>query len=337
MEELDFQGLLDKFGQDGFQKGEQVILGNFGTNQTLLSLIFQKPVNVKNIKVEEVHGVIIRGVDLVTDEQVVGHAITRVPGNRNSKKVWDAVLDRQLGLGQIIVTYNLPTKRVLVDVGHDDQAFWRTYTIEGADVFFEISETYPRKPFEEISWIHKEEGDMESSGIWGKVITTEVSHQQMQVDYFAKREKVGTISPPQVYQPKNEPEAGNLVAIFVEPGAAHLVFGDEIAPNEELDRKYREVRLQVFGRTHDVESVEFIEGEVKFVNNAAFLNIYESNLHWSTREPYKRAVFTETWNHMLSAGGKWINVIRGGYRLVKAPILEGDRAAAEKWEPEKGG
>ncbi len=161
MEELDFQGLLDKFGQDGFQKGEQVILGNFGTNQTLLSLIFQKPVNVKNIKVEEVHGVIIRGVDLVTDEQVVGHAITRVPGNRNSTKVWDAVLDRQLGLGQIIVTYNLPTKRILGDVGHDDHAFWRTYTIEGEDVFFEISETYPRKPFEEIGWIHKEEGNGE--------------------------------------------------------------------------------------------------------------------------------------------------------------------------------
>ncbi len=175
---------------------------------------------------------------------------------------------------------------------------------------------------------------MESS-IWAKVIETEVAHQQMQAEYFAKREKVGEIVHPQVYQPKREPEAGNLVAIFVEPGVAHLVFRDEIAPIEELDRKYREIRLQVFGRTHDVESVEFIDGGVKFVNNAAFLNIYESNLHWTSLEPYKRAVFTETWNHMLSAGGKWINIIRGGYRMVEAPILDGDRDAAEKWT-EKG-
>ncbi|MBA7670224.1 hypothetical protein ES703_78369 [subsurface metagenome] len=171
---------------------------------------------------------------------------------------------------------------------------------------------------------------MESS-IWEKVIATEVEHQQMQAEYFVKREKVGAIVQPQVYQPKKEPEAGNLVAIFVEPGAAHLVFKDEIAPNEELDAKYREVRQKVFGRAFDIESVEFLENEIKFVNNAAFLNIYESSLHWTAVEPYKGAIFTETWNHMLTAGGKWINIIRGGYRLVGAPIIEGDRAAAEKW------
>jgi len=157
MEELDFQGLLDRL--DGFQKGEQVILANLGTNQTLLSVIFQKPTNVKNIQMEEVEGVIItRDVDLITGEQVVGHATTHIPRNRNSQEVWDAVSAGQLGLGQIIVTYNLPTKRVLVDVGYDDQAFWRTYTIEGPDVFFEIYEHYPRPPFEEIGWIHKKEG-----------------------------------------------------------------------------------------------------------------------------------------------------------------------------------
>jgi len=169
------------------------------------------------------------------------------------------------------------------------------------------------------------------SSMWEKIIATEVEHQKMQIDYFTKREKVGPLLTPQVYQPKHEPEEGNLVAIFVEPGAAHLVFKDEIAPNKELDTKYREIRQKVFGRIHDVESVEFIDGEIKFVNNAAFLNIYESSLHWTSVEPNKGAIFTETWNHMLSAGGKWINIIRGGYRLVGAPILEGDRSAAEKW------
>ena len=160
MEELDFQGVLDKFGQDGFQKGEQVILGNFGTNQTLLSLIFQKPVNVKNIHLEEVKGVITQDVDLITGEQVIGHATTHIPRDRNSQQVWDAVRAGQLGLGQIVVTYSLPTKRVLVDVGRDDQAFWCTYTIEGADVFLEIYEHYPRPPFEAIGWLRKSGSSM---------------------------------------------------------------------------------------------------------------------------------------------------------------------------------
>jgi len=174
MEELDFQGLLDRFGQDGFQKGEQVILANFGTNQTLLSLIFQEPANVKNIQIEEAKGVITRDVDLVTGEQVVGHATTQIPrnrrGHRNSQEVWDAVKAGQLGLGQIIVTYNLPTKRVLVDVGHDDQAFWRTYTIEGKDVFFEIYEHFPRAPFEAIGWLRKSGSSMSVTDDEGETV-----------------------------------------------------------------------------------------------------------------------------------------------------------------------
>jgi len=157
MEELDFQGLLDKFDKDGFQRGEQVILGNFGTNQTLLTLIFQKPANVKNITIDETEGDIIRHVDLIAGEKTVGYATTHIPRNRNCQRVWEAVKAHQLGLGQIIVTYNLPSKRNLSDVGHDDKAFWRTYTIEGSDVFFEINEYYPRQPFEEVDWIKKKE------------------------------------------------------------------------------------------------------------------------------------------------------------------------------------
>jgi len=170
--------------------------------------------------------------------------------------------------------------------------------------------------------------------MWEKVIATEIEHQKMQLDYFTKREKVGELLRPQVYQPKREPEEANLVAVFIEPGAVHLVFRDEIAPSVELDSQYREIRQKVFGRVHDVESVELVDGQIKFVNNAAFLNIYESSLHWTSVEPNKGALFSETWNHMLTAGGKWLNILRGGYRLVSAPIIEGDREAAEKWVPQ---
>ncbi len=169
-----------------------------------------------------------------------------------------------------------------------------------------------------------------------KVIATEVQHQQMQIDYFAAREKAGPTLQPTVWQPKVESEKGNLVVIFAEPGALHLVFGDEVAPFEALDTKYQEVRQRVFGRTQDVESVEVIaaadEGgdpQIRFVGNHAFLNVYESSLHWTGLEPWKGSLFSETWNHMLTAGGKWINVVRGGYRKVDVQVLEGGRGEAE--------
>lgn len=166
-----------------------------------------------------------------------------------------------------------------------------------------------------------------------KVIATEVEHQKMQIDYFTKREKAGAIVRPRVYQPKMEPAESELVVVFVEPGAAHLVFRDEIAPQKEMDERYRDIRKKVFGRVHDVESVEFVDSQVKFVNNFSFINIYETSLHWTSVEAFSDFLFSDTWNHMLSAGGKWVNIIRGGYRLVETPILEGDRSAAEKWAP----
>jgi len=169
--------------------------------------------------------------------------------------------------------------------------------------------------------------------IIAQVISTEVGHQKIQVDYFQKRAKVGDILRPKVYQPKCEPAEGRLVAIFVEPGAAHLVFRDEIAPQKELDQRYREIRLKVFGRVHDVESVEFVDDQIKFVNNFSFINIYESSLHWTSVETFSGFIFSDTWNHMLSSGGKWVNIFRGGYRETVAEILEGGREAAERWAP----
>ena len=158
MEELDFQGLLDKFNTNGFQKGEQIILANFGTNQTLLSLIFQTPVNVRDIQVTQDGGVITRDINLVAGEKVVGHATSHIPRSRNRQDVWEDIAAGRLGLGQIVVVHNLPNKRVLVDVGRDDSAFWRTYTIEGQDVFLEIHEHFLRQPFIDVGWLTEKEG-----------------------------------------------------------------------------------------------------------------------------------------------------------------------------------
>lgn len=156
MEELNIQGLLDYFKSNCFKKGEQVILGHFGTVQTLLSLIFEAPVNIRLIDQEEKENIITRQVELICGSTVVASATSHIPESRNKPEVLFDISSGKLGLGQIIVTHNLPNRRILVDVGRDSAAFWRTYTIEGPGIFLEIHEYFPREPFEAVGWLEKE-------------------------------------------------------------------------------------------------------------------------------------------------------------------------------------
>ena len=156
MEEIDFQGLLDHFKAKGFQRGEQVILGHFGTVMTLLSLIFEKPVNVRLIEQSEKNDYIMRTVDLVCVNTIVAKAGTRIPKSKNRAEVLFDILEGKLGLGQIVFKHQIPNKRNLLTVGRNRSAFWRTYNIEGPDLFLNIGEFFPRPPFEDIGWLKTE-------------------------------------------------------------------------------------------------------------------------------------------------------------------------------------
>ncbi|KKL95408.1 hypothetical protein LCGC14_1854900 [marine sediment metagenome] len=157
MEELDFQGLLGQFNAKGLERGEQVILGHFGTVQTLLSLIFKEPVTVKLLEQEtrdnESAGEILRSVQLVCGVGVVCNATTHIPLEGNRPDVLADISAGTLGLGQIVVVRAIPNKRVLVDVGRNAHAFWRKYTIEGPELLLQIHEYFPRDPFEEVGWL----------------------------------------------------------------------------------------------------------------------------------------------------------------------------------------
>ena len=166
-----------------------------------------------------------------------------------------------------------------------------------------------------------------------KVMGWEINHQTLQADHFRTRERVGEVVVPEVYLPVFEPPEATLVAIFVEPGAVHLVFLDEVAPNPRLDERYREVRRQLYGRVTDVESVEVGE-QIRFVNNASLLNLYETSLHYSDVAIYKGAIYSNTWNHMLSARPQFWIKARGGYNRVEVEVKEGDREEAGRWQPE---
>lgn len=158
MEELDFKSLLDKFKDDGFQLGEQVILSNFGTNQTMLSIIFQEPNRLKMVDQRERDGLITRSVELYCGDLLVCFANTRIPKKRNRDDVIYDIVAGTLGLGQIVVKHNLPSRRDLIEVGRSPAEFWRTYAIEGPEVYLLIHESFPRGPFEKIGWLQPEGG-----------------------------------------------------------------------------------------------------------------------------------------------------------------------------------
>jgi len=157
MEELDFKALLDRFKKDGFTRCEQVVLANFGTNQTLLSIIFGKPCELRLMAQKETEGVINRLVHLVFGDTLGCVADTIIPRDRNRQDIIDNILAGQLGLGQIVVTHNLPCRRKLLSIGRDKESFWRTYAIEGPEVYLEIHEHFPRLPFVAVGWLEPQE------------------------------------------------------------------------------------------------------------------------------------------------------------------------------------
>lgn len=152
MEELNFQELLDKFKTDGFTRAEQVILSNFGTNQTLLSILFQVPNRLQLVDHKERDGVMIRLVNLYCGDELVCIANSQIPEKGNLPDVAYDVAAGTLGLGQIIVKHNLPNRRILLEVGRNKAGFWRTYVIEGPNVYMQIHEYFPRPPFLKIGW-----------------------------------------------------------------------------------------------------------------------------------------------------------------------------------------
>jgi hypothetical protein len=152
MEELDFGALLDRFKKDGFTRGEQVLLSNFGTNQTLLSIIFGVPNRLRLVDHREKDGEMVRCVNLYCGDDLVCIANSTLPIDKNRKDVLSDVAGGSLGLGQIVVKYNLPNRRVLLDVGRDKASFWRTYAIEGPEVYMKIHENFYREPFIKVGW-----------------------------------------------------------------------------------------------------------------------------------------------------------------------------------------
>lgn len=182
------------------------------------------------------------------------------------------------------------------------------------------------------------------------LIDTELGYRYQQSTFFQHRQKEGPIVTPEVWVPCWDP--AGLGAIFIEPGAFHLVFRDEVAPQSDFDKAYRARRQEIYGRTTDVESVEVIQGPevykgrqgilnfipkytrpevVSLLNNASGINIYETSMHFAMTGPWERRIYSNTWNHMLGTKQNLAIRARGGYIMALPVIIDGDREEAEQW------
>lgn len=144
MEEMDLKALVAKFKDTGYSLLERMLLSNDGTNVTMLSVIFQTPVQVRVVDQIEHPDRIVRVVDLETETNVVGRARSIIPTAKNSPEVLRLVEGKSLGLGHIATRLGIRTERILVSFGADELSFWRTYQMVGEGLWYEIQEYFHR-------------------------------------------------------------------------------------------------------------------------------------------------------------------------------------------------
>ena len=136
--------------------------------------------------------------------------------------------------------------------------------------------------------------------------------------------------PPKILVPKLD--RARVVAVFLDKGMVHIVWDDEYVPFPAIDDAYRRIRCLKYGRTADVETVIIRGGMASFPYTFAEPQPYEASLHFDSSLGYRGAIFSWTWNHMLSTRpSPWV-MIRGGYRVEKNyEIKKGTRDDADDY------
>lgn len=137
-----------------------------------------------------------------------------------------------------------------------------------------------------------------------------------------------------LFVPKWEPLDGEVEAVFVEPGALHVVYRDEVFPlSKAVDASYRELRREQYGRTMDIETVYVDESETGgtalFETTSAGINPYETNWHFTDRQPWSGALYKTTWNGLMTTRPAAAITLRGGYRESGLTLYYGAREDAE--------
>ncbi len=125
MEELDIRKLLDKVKD--FNLIERIILSHDGTIQTLLSVLINKEVKVNVVHQEVFDDMIVRFVELVTNDDIL--ALAKSVIKTNIDEIKNDILLGKLGLGQILKKYKIFYTREFVGVKKYNEMLVRVYKL----------------------------------------------------------------------------------------------------------------------------------------------------------------------------------------------------------------
>jgi len=133
----------------GLSPVERVLLCNYGTNQTLLSVLFEIPIRVTILSQHSFGDTIIRWAQLVAEYSpnnvvTVCLAESVIPKQKNPRGLLAALGEGKMGIGQILQACQLKTRREILGFFADDNIIARTYTLTG-DVEILITEIFPRE------------------------------------------------------------------------------------------------------------------------------------------------------------------------------------------------
>lgn len=133
----------------GLSPVERVLLCNYGTNQTLLSVLFEIPIRVTILSQQSFGDTIIRWAQLVAEYSpnnvvTVCLAESVIPKQKNPRGLLAALGEGKMGIGQVIQACQLKARREILGFFADDNIIARTYTLTG-DVEILITEIFPRE------------------------------------------------------------------------------------------------------------------------------------------------------------------------------------------------
>ena len=145
------QQLLDRLPPN-LTPVERVLLCHNGTNQTLLSILFQTLVKIQVLSQLELipYQVIIRWIKLVAEyseenKVTVCLAESVIPMKTNSPGFLTAIKEQNMGIGQILSSTYTNYERRIFGLYADENIVARNYQITGKGVDLVITETFSRE------------------------------------------------------------------------------------------------------------------------------------------------------------------------------------------------
>ena len=158
--------MAEKLRSLGLSPIEKLILANKGTVQDFLGLLFETKVEVEVLSQHEEFGTIVRWVrlhgEINTIDTTLCLASSVISVTQNTQGMITGIRERNWGIGQIIDSTGMNTRRTIYEAFVDENTFARNYLIRDIEsdpigvesnrkIHLVITEIFPRKLYQDLT------------------------------------------------------------------------------------------------------------------------------------------------------------------------------------------